>query len=61
MGATAQLTTEPHRITEHRNIPGNLLRGALIGTVETIPGVSVGTVALVASGYVTLVCRSQSS
>ncbi|MCT1803375.1 DUF368 domain-containing protein [Kocuria carniphila] len=51
MGATAQLTTEPHRIIEHRNIPGNLLRGALIGTVETIPGVSGGTVALVVGIY----------
>lgn len=31
----------------HRNLLGNLLRGALIGVVETVPGVSGGTVALV--------------
>lgn len=36
-------------------IPGNLLRGALIGTVETVPGVSGGTVALVVGVYHELV------
>lgn len=57
MGATArptiepQSSTQPHHVTEHRNIPGNLVRGALIGTVETIPGVSGGTVALVVGIY----------
>ncbi|MDO5661127.1 MAG: DUF368 domain-containing protein [Brachybacterium sp.] len=35
----------------HRNPIGNLLRGALIGVVETIPGVSGGTVALVTGIY----------
>lgn len=35
----------------HRNVVGNLLRGALIGVVETIPGVSGGTVALVTGIY----------
>ena len=33
------------------SIPGNLVRGALIGTVETVPGVSGGTVALVVGIY----------
>jgi putative membrane protein len=35
----------------HRSLLGNLLRGALIGTVETVPGVSGGTVALVTGIY----------
>src|SRR5690625_4066642 len=35
----------------HRNPLGNLLRGALIGVVETNPGVSGGTVALVTGIY----------
>lgn len=35
----------------HRNPLGNLLRGALIGIVETVPGVSGGTVALVTGIY----------
>lgn len=35
----------------HRNPLGNLLRGALIGVVETVPGVSGGTVALVTGIY----------
>lgn len=35
----------------HRNPIGNLLRGALIGVVETVPGVSGGTVALVTGVY----------
>lgn len=34
-----------------RSIPGNLVRGALIGVVETVPGVSGGTVALVVGIY----------
>ncbi|GAA1144603.1 DUF368 domain-containing protein [Nesterenkonia lutea] len=33
------------------SIPGNLVRGALIGAVETVPGVSGGTVALVVGIY----------
>ncbi|WP_114853829.1 DUF368 domain-containing protein [Brachybacterium sp. YJGR34] len=35
----------------HRNVLGNLLRGGLIGLVETVPGVSGGTVALVTGIY----------
>ena len=30
-------------LPRHRNPLGNLLRGALIGVVETVPGVSGGT------------------
>ncbi|MEE1651859.1 DUF368 domain-containing protein [Brachybacterium sp. J144] len=37
--------------SRHRNPLGNLLRGALIGLVETVPGVSGGTVALVTGIY----------
>lgn len=33
------------------SVPGNLVRGALIGAVETVPGVSGGTVALVVGIY----------
>lgn len=40
--------TEQYRRT---SVPGNLIRGALIGMVETIPGVSGGTVALVVGIY----------
>lgn len=36
-------------------VPGDLLRGALIGTVETVPGVSGGTVALVVGIYTQLI------
>lgn len=35
----------------HTSFPGNILRGVLIGVVETIPGVSGGTVALVVGIY----------
>ena len=38
-------------LPQHRNPIGNLLRGALIGVVETVPGVSGGTVALVTGIY----------
>src|SRR5690625_7560535 len=47
-------TATPQRapvLPRHRNPLGNLLRGALIGVVETIPGVSGGTVALVTGIY----------
>lgn len=37
--------------TRRTSIPGNLVRGAMIGTVETVPGVSGGTVALVVGIY----------
>jgi putative membrane protein len=33
------------------SLPGNVIRGALIGVVETVPGVSGGTVALVTGIY----------
>ncbi|GAA2120950.1 DUF368 domain-containing protein [Kocuria atrinae] len=51
MSVNAQPTTDQHQVTQHRNVPVNVLRGALIGTVETIPGVSGGTVALVVGIY----------
>ncbi|WP_310547281.1 DUF368 domain-containing protein [Nesterenkonia aerolata] len=43
----------PGSVPEQRrtSVPGNALRGALIGTVETVPGVSGGTVALVVGIY----------
>ena len=47
-------TATPQRapvLPRHRNPVGNLLRGALIGVVETVPGVSGGTVALVTGIY----------
>ena len=47
---TAETTARPD-IPQHRNPLGNLLRGALIGVVETVPGVSGGTVALVTGIY----------
>lgn len=51
MGTGVQQSVQRHETTEHRNIAGNLARGALIGAVETIPGVSGGTVALVVGIY----------
>lgn len=33
------------------SVPGNVIRGAMIGVVETVPGVSGGTVALVVGIY----------
>lgn len=51
---TAARGTEPVErpaLPQHRNPLGNLLRGALIGVVETVPGVSGGTVALVTGIY----------
>lgn len=45
---TASAGQAPVRRT---SIPGNFIRGALIGTVETVPGVSGGTVALVVGIY----------
>lgn len=43
--------------TQHRqtSVIGNLVRGALIGIVETIPGISGGTVALVVGIYKQLI------
>lgn len=47
------IETPPDPIPAHRrtSVVGDLLRGALIGTVETVPGVSGGTVALVVGIY----------
>lgn len=50
--ATSQRASpEEPVLPRHRNPLGNLLRGALIGVVETVPGVSGGTVALVTGIY----------
>lgn len=48
--ATTTATTTPGGEVR-RSIPGNVVRGALIGVVETVPGVSGGTVALVVGIY----------
>lgn len=48
-------TAEAQPLPQHRNPIGNLLRGALIGVVETIPGISGGTVALVTGIYEELI------
>lgn len=42
------------------SVAGNFLRGALIGTVETVPGVSGGTVALVVGIYHQLINSASS-
>lgn len=47
----AEKHPEEYEGPRHRNVVGNFLRGALIGLVETIPGVSGGTVALVTGIY----------
>lgn len=48
--------TAPERPTERRtSVVGNLVRGGLIGVVETVPGVSGGTVALVVGIYTQLI------
>ncbi|WP_198419341.1 DUF368 domain-containing protein [Actinomyces respiraculi] len=44
----------------HTSILGNVVRGALIGTVETVPGVSGGTVALVVGIYHELIGSASS-
>ena len=46
------MSPTPQRKT---SVIGNLIRGALIGIVETIPGISGGTVALVAGIYQQLI------
>lgn len=46
------MSQTPHRQT---SLIGNLIRGALIGLVETIPGISGGTVALVVGIYQQLI------
>ncbi len=51
MTDTAPAAPADTDLPRHRNPLGNLLRGALIGVVETVPGVSGGTVALVTGIY----------
>lgn len=56
--STPSAPAEPHgteKRPQHRNPLGNLLRGALIGVVETVPGISGGTVALVTGIYEELI------
>src|SRR5690606_34311728 len=43
------------RMSSSRSRIANLVRGALIGAVEAVPGVSGGTVALVTGVYETLI------
>ncbi|NYJ78760.1 DUF368 domain-containing protein [Nesterenkonia xinjiangensis] len=50
-GSDVAGTPEQRRTT----VVGDLVRGALIGTVETVPGVSGGTVALVVGIYTQLI------
>ena len=48
--------TAEHEPRERKtSLPGNLIRGGLIGIVETVPGVSGGTVALVVGIYEQLI------
>lgn len=49
--AAAPATTAAPPAPARRSLPGNVVRGALIGVVETVPGVSGGTVALVVGIY----------
>lgn len=42
---------QPEHVYRRTSKTGNFIRGALIGTVETVPGVSGGTVALVVGIY----------
>lgn len=48
-------TAEQEPRERQTSLPGNFLRGALIGAVETVPGVSGGTVALVVGIYEQLI------
>lgn len=50
LDTTAETAGRPG-LPQHRNPLGNFLRGLLIGVVETVPGVSGGTVALVTGIY----------
>lgn len=50
----------PQKDTAPSHIALNLVRGALIGTVETVPGVSGGTVALVVGVYERLISAASS-
>lgn len=44
-----------HTTFRKTSVPGNIVRGGLIGVVETVPGVSGGTVALVVGIYTQLI------
>ncbi len=48
---TTAVTAPEEQPAPRRSLLGNLVRGALIGLVETVPGVSGGTVALVTGIY----------
>lgn len=50
-GARAAVAAPAPAPRRRTSIVGNVVRGALIGTVETVPGVSGGTVALVVGIY----------
>lgn len=51
-------TAEQEPRERQTSLPGNFLRGALIGAVETVPGVSGGTVALVVGIYEQLIASA---
>lgn len=54
--STPEVDLEKHRPIHRRtSVLGNAIRGALIGIVETIPGISGGTVALVVGIYEQLI------
>ncbi len=59
---TVLLVSEEEHVKRHTAAPlallGNAIRGALIGVVETIPGVSGGTVALVVGIYDDLIASA---
>lgn len=54
---TSDTSTRSGGAVAHRptSLPGNVIRGAMIGIVETVPGVSGGTVALVVGIYKQLI------
>ncbi|GAA1826040.1 DUF368 domain-containing protein [Nesterenkonia flava] len=59
--AAPALDTETRAPEDRRtSLPGNVIRGALIGIVETVPGVSGGTVALVVGIYRQLISSASS-
>jgi putative membrane protein len=49
------VTPQPSRVRRARRAPLDLVRGALIGLAEVVPGVSGGTIALVTGVYDTLI------
>ncbi|WP_022871925.1 DUF368 domain-containing protein [Nesterenkonia alba] len=50
--------SEAPELRRRTSLPGNVIRGALIGIVETVPGVSGGTVALVVGIYHQLIASA---